>query len=379
MKTFSIILLTLTFGFAPVNALAQPQNDLIENAIDLDSGPFPYSELSVNFSDATNTNDPTGNPSCDLVHPGIWYKFTANNTGTVEAIIVNPANPWVIFFSAADENAIDGSELTHIDVPTNSCGNGASKTIETEPGTTYYIYMKNTLTSNVLINIAPAMVPANDLIVNARNLNGLEEYTDEDIVFQLASTTNDGGLINCNTGAVKAVWYKFTAPVDGQVVAGIGIPQDEGGVMFFSAANENATSGAELTLVDQPTNDCATNNLQSIIATEGTTYYIFAALINEASVSRATVSINLSGILGTEENTIDGFDFYPNPVTNELNLSAKSTIDEIGIFNLMGQKVVSEKPRAAKTSIDLGHLSTGLYVMNVVSGGVSGTYKLIKK
>src|SRR5690606_4901154 len=115
-------------------------------------------------------------------------------------------------------------------------------------------------------------------IEDAQNLNGVEQLTDEDIVFTLATFTNDGGQIGCDTDETKAVWYKFTAPIDGQVVAGIDAPQAEGGVIFYSAANENASMGSDLTIVQQGTNTCDVNNLQSIITTAGTTYYVFAAL-----------------------------------------------------------------------------------------------------
>src|SRR5690606_11600670 len=351
----AVLFLSTLDSAASNPVIAPPDNDLIENAIDLDSGPFPYSELTVNFPEATNTGDPTGDPSCDPIHPGVWYKFTANSVGTVAAVMVNPSVPYVIFFSAPDENVTDGTELSYLDVPGNSCALGSSKTIETVPGSTYYLYMKNQAISDVLINIAPAMVPANDLVENATNLNGLEDYSDPEIVFDLATFTDDGFQTGCDTGETVVVWYKFTAPMDGQVVAGIDAPWEDGGVIFYSAANENATSGADLTMVNQPTNTCEFINLQSIIATAGTTYYIFAALTIAAPERRATVSINLAGILGTAENTIEGFAFYPNPVTNELNLSATSTVEKVEIYNLMGQKVFSEKPQSVKTSIDLSH------------------------
>ncbi len=374
-----IMLLTVSTVFATNPTIAPPSNDLIENAIDLDSGPFPYSELAINFPEATDTNDATDDPDCSIVQPGIWYKFTANNTGSVTGLIVSPQIPYVVFFSAPNENVTDGVELTYLDVPGNSCAVGASKTIEAEAGTTYYIYVKNAIVSDVLINITPAMVPPNDFIEDARNLNGLEDYLDPDIVFTLATDTNDGGMINCDAEDAKVVWYKFTAATDGQVVAGIGVPQNEGGVIFFSAADENATSGSDLTMVEQPTNTCAPNNLQSIIATAGTTYYIFAALTDSASVTRATVSINLSGILGTEENSLQAFTYYPNPVTNELNLSAKNTIDQVSIFNIMGQKIYAEKINNTNSIINLSFLQQGMYVMTVTSEGTSATYKVVKQ
>ncbi|MEH6764893.1 T9SS type A sorting domain-containing protein [Aequorivita antarctica] len=360
-----------------INAALVPGNDLIENAINVADGPYPYTESSVQFNHATFTNDATDG-DCSVANAGIWYKFTARAAGNVEATILNnTAVPYVVFFSAPNENVTNGLELTFENQSGNDCSLGPVSSIDVTAGTTYYIYMKNGLAANVLININPALVPNNDLIENATNLNGIEEYQDLDVIFAAATTTNDGGQTGCNTDPARAVWYKFTAAVDGQVQAEIGFIPGAGGVIFYTAADENVTTASELTWVDQPENICGPNTFSSINATAGTTYYLFAALVD--GFERANVSVDLSGILSIDENTFQDFTYYPNPVTNELNLSAKTNIDEVSIFNLMGQKVFSQKINATKKSINLSHLQTGIYVMKVNAEGSSATYKIVKQ
>ncbi len=362
-----------------ISAALVPTNDLIENAINVTDGSYPYVESSVQFNHATFTNDATGG-NCSVSTAGVWYKFTARTSGNVSALIAStPSVPYVIFFSAPNENVTNGSELTFINQPSNDCSLGAESSIDVTAGTTYYIYMKNGLAADILININEALVPSNDFIENAINLNGLEEYFDPGIIFAAASTTNDGGQAGCDTDPAQAVWYKFTAAVDGQVVAGIGVPQNTGGVIFYTAPDENVTAANELTWVDHPSNICGPNNLSSIDAIAGTTYYLFAALVTGPGNQKADVSINLSGILSSGDNTFQDFTYFPNPVTNELNLSAKTIIDDIFIFNLVGQKVFSQKIKATKKSIDLSHLQTGMYVMKVNAEGSSATYKIIKQ
>lgn len=353
-----------------------PTNDLIENAINVAEGPYPYTEGSVQFNHATFTNDATDG-NCSVSVAGVWYKFTALTSGNVEATILNNTGvPYIIFFSAPDENVTNGLELTFVNQSGNDCSMGDTSSLDVIAGTTYYIYMKNAYAADILININQALVPENDLIENAINLNGLEDYNDEDVIFAAATSTNDSGASGCDPVA-RPVWYKFTAETDGQVVAGISVVQGGGGVIFFSAPNENVTDASELTWVDQQTNMCGPNNLSSIIATAGTTYYLFAALI--IGFEKADVSVNLSGVLGTDENSFQDFTYFPNPVTNELNLSAKTTIDEVLIFNLVGQKVYGQKINAPKKSIDLSHLPTGMYVMKVSAEGNIATYKILKQ
>ncbi len=508
---FLMLLLSVSTVFATNTMVAPPSNDLIANAIDIDQGPFPYSELAVNFPEATNTNDTPGG-ACSVTAAAVWYKFTANSSASVSAVMVNPQSSIVIFFSAPNENVTLATQLTYVDQGSNQCGNGNSSTINTTAGTTYYLFMKNNIISDVLININAALVPGNDLIANAINLNyadsspynetnvnfpeatstndpttgsgcgvtaagvwykfwptkngnvaagilnpdgakviffqgpenatsgleltyvnqntnpcasnplanidvieGLTYYIymrnlqvsdvtinasgafkvpandlivnatdiaqasqpliDNSIHFLMTTATDDGGQTNCPSGNFDGVWYKITAEVTGTIEAEMqGSLPDESAMIFYSAPNANASSGSELTWVDQPTNPCGLFTTASIEAEAGVTYYLFAFTIQPYS----NVVINASTVLGISENVIAGFKFYPNPVTNELNLSAKNTIDQVSIFNLIGQKVYSEKIDNTKSTINLSFLQKGMYVMTVTSEGNTASYKIIK-
>jgi len=372
LKTFLVFLIvSILLGNAKL--LAQPVNDLIENAIDLGEGPIPYLDVDIDLASATHLNDQTPGPLCEAVDPGVWYKFKATSVGTATAEILTPNDPFVIFFSGP-ENATNGQQLFFVNQPTNICNIGSSSSIETTIGVTYYIYISNNELSDATINVGETFAPpANDLIENATNLNGLEDYSDVDVHFLMATSTGDGGQNGCNSGL--AIWYKFTAQIDGQVIAGVGTPPAQSVILFYSAANENATSGEDLTHIDQPTNSCEFGNLSSINATAGVTYYILAA----TSQAYIDVSVNLSGVLSTEDNVINGFSFYPNPVTSEINLSAKTAIDEVILYNLLGQRVVAERPNTSAKKIDLSFLETGLYVMHISSEGKTASYKILKK
>jgi hypothetical protein len=359
-----------------VNAIAQPVNDHIIDATDLSQGPIMYVEENVSFTQATITDD-SGQQGCGTGVAGVWYKFTATASGNVGASIEPYVQPIVVFYSASNENATSGQDLTYVEQQTNPCENSNFSSIIATEGTTYYIFMKNDVDATVGINLENVFAtPANDLIENATNLNGLEDYFDDNVHMLMTTVTNDAGQNGCDTNsAVRAVWYKFTAGTDGQVIAGIGTPLNASAVIFYSAENENATSGADLTHVDQSSNPCSENNLASIDAIAGTTYYILAFTV----LPWADVSINLSGVLGVADNTIEGFSFYPNPASNLLNLNAKNSIDEVQLFNLLGQKVIHEKVGATAGSLDLSHLQTGLYVMTVTSEGRTTSFKVVKK
>ena len=173
-----------------------PDNDLIENAINIALGPVNYSEDDVNFPEATNNGDGGQQGGCPTALPAVWYKFTATKTGTVGAQISPANNAAVIFYSAPNENVTDGSELTYINSQDNPCDYNQLASIEAIEGNTYYIYMTNEITAHVSVYSSQVFAtPENDLITNATNLNEEDaQYVDEDIHFLMATNTDDGGL-----------------------------------------------------------------------------------------------------------------------------------------------------------------------------------------
>ncbi|HLU81702.1 MAG TPA: T9SS type A sorting domain-containing protein [Flavobacteriaceae bacterium] len=378
MKTLTTkILVGIALCMGTTNVFSQPPNDLIANAIDLAMEAVPY-QANVMFSNATNTNDHTPAAGCGVSQPGVWYKFTATKNGNIGAGITVPSDAEVIFYEGPATGVTSGMQLTFVNQATNPCGGATNiASIQATTGVTYYIYMNNQVDSDVLINATGVFAPpANDLIENAHSLNNITQYTKNGIHFLMATNTNDGGQTNCSTNDVPGIWYKFTATTNGQVIAGISSLASESALVFFSAPNENATSGTDLTYVSQASNPCGSDNLTSINATAGTTYYIF---VWQEESPFADVSINLSDIMSTQNHVLEGFEFYPNPVNNTLNLNARGNIDKVNIYNLSGEKIYNEKIGMKEFQLNLGMLSPGLYIMEVLSEGITARYKLIKK
>jgi len=383
MKTTSTFYLLVSILIGSIlsssNAYAQPANDLIQNAINIGNGPLPFQDVDVDFGNATNTGD-GGQASCNTGNAiGVWYKFMATKSGTIAATLVFDVNPAIIFYSAPDIYQLNTSNLEHVDQATNPCSPNGFAEIEATANTAYYIFVSNGVDSTFVLNVQDVFeAPANDLIENAISLNNQAmPFIDEDIHFLMATDTNDDGQNGgCQTGTEKVVWYKFTADVDGMVNAFFEHNVDFNAIIFFSADNENATSGADLTYINQASNPCDYQNEAAIDATAGTTYYI-AAICNLRGYNSLTIDASLA--LSVNENQIEGFSFYPNPVQNELHLKAIHALETITIYNLMGQVVFQEKGMSTNTSINMETLTKGLYMMEVSSQGKKATYKVIKK
>ena len=72
------------------------------------------------------------------------------------------------------------------------------------------------------------------------------------------------------------------------------------------------------------------------------------------------------------------FSYYPNPVTDILTLSYSNTISEVVVYNLLGQQVLTAKPNAPQTQMDVSGLNTGTYMVKVTSDEGSKTVKVVK-
>ncbi|WP_296383987.1 T9SS type A sorting domain-containing protein [Winogradskyella sp.] len=83
--------------------------------------------------------------------------------------------------------------------------------------------------------------------------------------------------------------------------------------------------------------------------------------------------------LGVEDNTFDGFSYFPNPVKDVLTLNAQNTIEDVKIYNVLGQVILSATPNAVNSDVDMSALSTGAYFVQVTIANTTKTIRVIKQ
>lgn len=84
--------------------------------------------------------------------------------------------------------------------------------------------------------------------------------------------------------------------------------------------------------------------------------------------------------LSVSENSINELNIYPNPVKDLVKIDSNLKIDNIKLFNQLGQKVLDFKGESIiESSIDLSTLSKGLYLMQITSIDKIQTVKIIKE
>lgn len=80
-----------------------------------------------------------------------------------------------------------------------------------------------------------------------------------------------------------------------------------------------------------------------------------------------------------ENNGLLGFSMYPNPANNILNISAKETIQNADIFNVLGKRVMSVTINKTNDAINVSDLASGIYLIKYTVNDKVGTAKFIKQ
>ena len=82
-------------------------------------------------------------------------------------------------------------------------------------------------------------------------------------------------------------------------------------------------------------------------------------------------------ISANEISVSDIIRIYPNPVTEKLNINTNGTVDKVSIYNVSGQQVLSLKN--VENSINVSHLSDGVYILRMIVDGQESVHKIMKK
>jgi len=82
--------------------------------------------------------------------------------------------------------------------------------------------------------------------------------------------------------------------------------------------------------------------------------------------------------LSLEDYGLTGFTYFPNPVNNVLSLRGAKEINNIAIYNMLGQEVLRTAPNAVNTDVDMSNLQAGAYFVKVTIGNATKTVKVIK-
>ncbi|MEL6843641.1 MAG: T9SS type A sorting domain-containing protein, partial [Bacteroidota bacterium] len=85
------------------------------------------------------------------------------------------------------------------------------------------------------------------------------------------------------------------------------------------------------------------------------------------------------GSVGIEDLYELGLNYYPNPVQQNLTISAARNIEAVTVFNSVGQMLKQESTNAQRVELDLSDLAPGVYLLRTQIGEKVGTFRVIKE
>ena len=112
------------------------------------------------------------------------------------------------------------------------------------------------------------------------------------------------------------------------------------------------------------------------LLTDGNTYY---AVNEDAGCRSAPFAITVFFTLGLDSDNLNQLKFYPNPVVSNLFITNQSQINQIEVYNLLGQLLLSKTFNDAAVEINLEGLPKSIYLVNLQSETGSKLFKIIKE
>jgi len=359
--------LTINTNFSP------PSNDLCADAIEINCG----DQLEGNNAGATSS----GSSDCG-VHTsnlGVWYHFVPTNGGGVTAFWTTAE-----FDTKMTIYSGDCDTLTCVANDDDTTGNQPYIEIETLPETDYYIYVMGYGANTGLFNLNVACTPPiNDEATGAIlvAVNAVDAgCTNPTTVWNNNGVTSSEAINDipaCASYAGGDSWYKFVVPASGGIRVLRASPGDwdaMGYALYDSASGDNSDI---ITCATISMNTTEGNPITGL--TVGNTYYLRIWEYNNNDFGAVNICLEEVDTLGFDDLIAVGFEYHPNPVTDILNLSAEQNIEQISIYNMLGQEVKNSTPLTTILSLDVSDLNSGTYFIKVRVANHTGTFKLIKE
>ena len=83
--------------------------------------------------------------------------------------------------------------------------------------------------------------------------------------------------------------------------------------------------------------------------------------------------------LGIKDLSTLQFTYFPNPVNDKLTINAQTNVDNIVVFNMLGQVVSSQSPYSLNCLVDMASMRTGVYFVQVSIGNNTQTVRVLKQ
>ena len=362
-----------------------PANDDFANAITVACGENVTGDTTLATLDEETA---PGGGGADVDAPNVWYFYDSAVEGAGDITLnLCPSgyDTSLLVYTGTTGN------LTFVagnDDNNAACGGccQSSLTFQANGTDTYFIAIEGYNAGSVgaydmtVTCVPPVAAPANDLCGDAEALTLTVTANGTTVG---ATQTGTQEQPTCDAfGVIADVWYSVDLTFASNtlsVVTAITDTSDQANVAVYPScvADEASSVG------------CSDANGGETLVVNGLapgTYYIRVWSDGNAPAPPTdgrveggftiTVDATLSvDSIGNE----NAFTYFPNPVKNELTLNSQKDIQNVTVFNMLGQEVLRTSPNSPDSVINMETLSQGAYFVQVTIGNVTETLRILKQ
>ncbi|MFK7783260.1 T9SS type A sorting domain-containing protein [Psychroserpens sp.] len=367
------------FAFAPVTDTCPPPVPANDDFINAQAITCGTTALTGSTDSATlDEDDAPDGFGADMDAPNVWFSYDSSVEGANDVTVSLCGSTYdtsILVYTGTTGNL---TLIAGNDDNAAACGTFSiqSEGTFTANGTdTYWIAVEgfdpiNTGDFTMTVTCASSCTPAqaNQDCASATALSVDGSATTQDNTCAIINATQP----SCDAfQSIADLWFTFDAPASGEV----DIVTSLGTATASHLAVYEGTCGA---LTELSCSTAAASGASLTGLTSGTTYYI--QLWNNGS-EEGTIDITLSDAslsLNSFEND-KAFTYFPNPVKNELSLKAQNTIQNVSVYNMLGQEVLRATPNTLESNLNMNELSQGAYFVKVTIDNVTETVRILKQ
>lgn len=357
----------------------------------------PIGERALTYKDSIHNNYTTPQ--------SITYGFTASDEGTGTVLQTNVTNTTILNADAIQEvtnNAYTTTvpspganskvvfKNTHYIQATSTTGSAGNDTIVKEQVFDNYLaYDDGTAEQSYYLNLFPSL-PGKIAIEQHLNtpdtMQGMSIYfgrmappsaykTFSIVVYSEIAGINGAVADNllytqdpCYPGygeVINDFWtYKFDTP----------LPLPAG--TFYAGVLMPAESGSDSLYFGLDLNRIGSNHAYYNVLSSWNTSLVHGAIMMRPLLGQKVTSSNISDAIPVPA---DSWQVYPNPTTNNINISLQENNTAMYIISDMQGRTIKNGTTSSDSEIDIISLQPGMYLINITCNGVTGTPKKIIK
>ncbi|OYU79906.1 MAG: hypothetical protein CFE23_11665 [Flavobacterium sp. BFFFF1] len=224
---------------------------------------------------------------------------------------------------------------------------------------------------------------ANDECIGAVAIVPGGDFEASAVTSTSVGATDSADLPSCQESAIRDVWFSVVVPADGNVTLETQLVTDSANDdTIMVAYSGDCTNLSEIDCNDDnPDGNDLFSKLNLTGLTPGETIYVavwqYDGLFGSTPDAFRFSAYNAT--LAVPNQEASKLTYFPNPVSNVLNLSYDQEIVDVSVTNMVGQQVLSKTINATSTALDLSALAQGTYAVKVNTGNATKVVKVVKQ